>query len=167
MAKRRTIRKKASHTGEARLDSEIRRAKRAVSAASTPGSSASSGPEARHPASTAAQPPAELVPGLMKRLLHTAASPFVTYAETEPSQSAPADQPDLTFSANPLADLARRHVRQFLPRLPGSIDTHCDQVLTSLAKARIQAVLQQSPDQNRPLSDIPRSLTDSRGSVNA
>ena len=158
MAKKRTIRKKASHTGKARLDSEIRRAKRAVSAASTRGPSASQAPDPQHPAAISPQPPAELVPGLMKRLLRAAASTFVTDAQPKHPQPriAPADQPTLTFSANPLANLARRHVRQarqFLPDLPGSIDTHCDQVLTSLANARIQAALQHSPDHNHPLSD--------------
>ena len=92
----------------------------------------------------------------MKRLLRAAASTFVIDVEAKPSQSAPTEKLDLGFSANPLANLARCHVRQarqFLPDLPGSIDTHCNQVLTSLANARIQAALQHSPDHNRPLSD--------------
>ncbi|MCK4849909.1 MAG: hypothetical protein KAT11_01090 [Phycisphaerae bacterium] len=155
MAKRRTIRKKASPSGKTRHDSEIRRAKRAVSAASTHSPSASLAPEPQPAASTAPAPPAELVPGLMKRLLRAAASPFVIDVEAEPSPSAPTEKLDLSFSANPLADLARRHVRQprqFLPDPPGSIDTHCDQLLTSLANARIQAALQNSPDHNHPLS---------------
>ena len=154
--KKRTIRKKASPSGKSRHDSEIRRAKRAVSAASTRGPSASQAPDPQHPAAISPQPPAELVPGLMKRLLRAAASPFVIDVEAEPSQPAPTKKLDLGFSGNPLAELAGRHVRQarqFLPDLPGSIDTHCDQVLTSLANARIQAALQHSPDRNHPLSD--------------
>ncbi len=158
MAKKRTIRKKASPSGKARLDSEIRRAKRAVSAASTRGSSASQAPDPQPPAPTSPGPPAELVPSLMKRLLRAAASTFVTEAQPKHPQPiiAPIEQPESSLSENPLSDLARRHVRQarqFLPDLPGSIDTHCDQLLTSLANARIQAALQNSPDHNHPLSD--------------
>ena len=156
MAKKRTIRKKASPSGKTRHDSEIRRAKRAVSAASTRSPSSSSAPEPQPAASTAPAPPAELVPSLMKRLLRAAASPFVIDVEAKPSQSAPTEKLDLGFSGNPLANLARCHVRQarqFLPDLPASIDTHCHQLLTSLANARIQAALQHSPDRNHPLSD--------------
>ncbi len=150
--KKRTIRKKASPSGKSRHDSEIRRAKRAVSAASTHSSSASQAPEPQ----PAAVPPADLVPGLMKRLLHAAASPFVIEVEAEPSGPTSIKKLDLSFSGNPLAELAGRHVRQarqFLPDLPGSIDTHCDQILTSLANARIQAALQNSPERNHPLPD--------------
>ena len=153
--KKRTTREKASTTGQNRHDSEIRRAKRAVSAALTPSSAASKAPNPQ-PSTTTASPAAELAPGIMKRLLQAAASPFVMDVEAEPSVPAPAEKVDLSSSSNPLAELAGRHVRQagqFPHDMPGSLDLHCHQLLSSLANARIQAALRHSPDSNNPLSD--------------
>ncbi len=154
MAKKKsTIRKKASTTGKNRHDSEVRRAKRAVSAAS---SSGSSGSEAAEPSPSSASPANEASAGIMKRLLQAAASPFVMEVPAEPSVSAATEKLDLSFSGNPLAELAGRHVRQagqFPPDMPSSTDSQCNQLLRNLANARIQTALQIPLDRNRPLSD--------------
>ncbi len=154
--KKRTIRKKASPSGKSRHDSEIRRAKRAVSAAVSRRSSASQAPQPQPPALASAGPAAELVPGIMKRLLRAASSSFAPAAEAKPSQSAPTEKVVLSFPANPLADLARSHVHQagqFRPDRSDSSDTHCRQILASLAQARIKNALQASPNNNQPLAD--------------
>ncbi len=169
MAKKRIISKKSSPSGKAQHDSEIRRAKRAVSAASTESSPPSSAPQPNLPASNAqagdslvAEPSAELVPGFMKRLLRAAAPPFTSAdkADLSPPENAATEQSvlNLNLSANPLTELARRHVaqaRKSLPHPAAATDDHCRQVLTSLAEARIRAAMQHSPNHNRPLSDSP------------
>ena len=169
--KKRTIRKKASPSGKAEHATEIRRAKRAVSAASTDGSSASSSPEPQPAARVAAVVQPDRVPSLMKRLVQAVSSPFASSAaEAGPSvaRTSYADKSALSFSANPLADVARRHVReavQFRPDLSAT-DAHCRRILTSLAEARIHHALKLCPNHDQLLSGSPSFLTDSGGPLN-
>ena len=166
--KKRTIRKKASSSGKAKHATEIRRAKRAVSAASARGSSASSAADAQPPAADAGLPQPERVPSLMKRLVRAVGSPFASSAAEaglSGARTSPAGQSALSVSANPLADVARRHVReavQFRPDISAT-DAHCRRILTNLAEARIYAALKPCPNHDHLLSDSPSSLTDSGG----
>ncbi len=166
VAKKRTIRKKTSRSGKAQHATEIRRAKRAVSAASTRASSPSSAPDSQPPAPTVSLSQPDLAPSLMKRLLRAAASPFAPDPGISQLQTSLPDPSALTFFVNPLADVARRHVRlalQFRPDLSDPTDAHCRRILTSLAQARINAALKLSPNHDHLLSDSPSSLTDSGG----
>jgi len=170
VAKKRTTRKKPLSSGKAKHATEIRRAKRAVSAASTRGSLASSAPDAQ-PAGGAAVPQLERVPSLMKRLVRAVGSPFASSAAEaglSGARTSPAEKSALSVFANPLADVARRHVReavQFRPDISAT-DAHCRRILTNLAEARIYAVLKPCPNHDHLLSDSPSSLTDSGGPAN-
>ena len=170
MAKKRTNRKKSPPSGKAKHDSEVRRAKRAVSAALAQGSSTPSAAEPNPPAvnaqagdSFAPEPSAELVPSLMKRLLRAAATTFTPADDADHSRTEDAvterSTLSLNLSADPLTELARRHIAQARKSLPHSAiaanEDHCRQLLTSLAQARIQAAMQHSPNHNSPLSDSP------------
>ena len=172
MTKKDNIRKKAPHSASSRHDSEIRLARRAVSAASggqAQALSASAGPGAsanKPTATTAAHTSAtataksktptsaELSPArvgtVMKGLLRAAAGLVTRDARSGPHQ-APAvatDQKLADLSCNPLIDLARRHVSlasQFSADSSMRIAAQPDRVLAGLAQAHLRTWMNDSP----------------------
>ena len=174
MAKKRTSRKKAPHPAKTQQDSEIRQARRAVSAASggqaqalsVSGGKTASGADQKKLTSTAsagtstdsaqrssAASPGESsvagVGGVMKGLLRAAAGLVAGNAKPQPQDAkfAATDQSLSSLPCNPLTGLARRHVGR-IGRAPADdsaqLDQHSDRVLAKLARARLGAWLDES-----------------------
>ena len=145
--KKRTVQKKVSRSGKDRHDTEILRAKRAVSAALSDESSV-----ALLPAADASRKPAKSlssagIPGVMKGLVHAAAgllghgSPPVAVEQPTP----PPGHSSLSTYSDPIAELARRHISRSTTSLahPERLtDQFCRQVLANLAQVRLDTVLQ-------------------------
>ena len=162
MAKKRTIRKKASRSGKAQHDSEILRAKRAVSAALTQEGQAIANPAAESPSAAPAPPQPKVpldvsvasnhlsssssaprgLPSIMKGLVRAAAGLVGHDVQPVADELPPLAQPSLTVSCNPLAELARRHASnpgKFLPGFAQHTDELCHHVLADLAKTTLQS----------------------------
>ena len=132
MTKERTIRrKKASRSGKSQHDTEILRARRAVSAALSVESSSDPLPDGESPT----PPPPMDVASDLAQAPASSSSPAGTMAVYS----------SLAISSDPLADLARRHIARLGKSLAGSedpADTICREVLANLAQVRLDTVLQ-------------------------
>lgn len=131
MAKKRTSRKKVSRSGKADLDSDIRRAKEALSAAL--------GDDILNELSSGGDVPDS------KDLLDSQGQ-----AEPLEIEVAAGGQTSLTLFGNPLADLARRHVCQ-QSNPGGCLDDHCVRVLAGLARTRLEILSHRPATANHPL----------------
>ncbi len=149
MARKHTIRKKDLRSGKAQEDSEIRRAKQALSAALSSDASVESSPA--NDSASSVEPALQSSSGVAEVEYvegRGLAKAFVTPARL-------GDHSAWALSGNPLTDLARRHVErvgQFQNSFSSPVDDHCRQVLSSRAKARVQLALRQPANQNRPFS---------------
>ena len=136
MAKERTIRKKkASRSGKSQHDTEILRARRAVSAALSDESSAALLPS---------DSPSG-IPGIMKGLVRAAAGLVGHSSRPVVDEQPPPVYSALSVSADPIAELARRHISQSTESLTGLQDPTnrlCRQVLANMAQVRLDNLLQ-------------------------
>ena len=151
MAKKRTVQKKVSRSGKDRHNSEILRAKRAVSAALSEEFSVGPGPvaapavtaDSSRPAINSSSPAG--IPTAMRGLVRMAAG--LIGRRSEPPADADrkplAANSSLLTSADPVADLARRHIQQSAkslsrPQYPN--EKLCRQILANLAQLRLDTV---------------------------
>ena len=145
MAKKRTVQKKASDSGKSQHDSEILRAKRAVSAAlntePTVTGSAIAGASAK--ASTSGG-----ITAVMKGLVRAAADIVGQGGKSAGEEQPPAVDSVSTATANPLAELARQHIIQSSKSLSRSTESEklCRKILANLARARLDSI-EQNPSQ--------------------
>ena len=117
VAKKRNVHRKASRSGKDRRNSEILRAKRAVSAALGEKSFATPDPvpaTENLPQIAADSSSTPTVPTVMKGLVRVAAG-FIGRRSQPPVDTAEKDSlsySSLFLSADPVAELARRHIRR-------------------------------------------------------
>ena len=154
MVKERTVRKKkASRSGKSQHDTEILRAKRAVSAALSAESALSPPAQPCPPLDTASDlspPPASSsspagIPAVMKGLMRVAAGLVGHGSGSVADDRPPPVYSSLAISSDPLADLVRQHIDRSGKSLAGSDDPTnrlCRQVLTNLVQVRLHTLLQ-------------------------
>ena len=144
VTKKRTSRKKAPHSGKTQQDSEIRRARRAVSAAS--GGQARGLSAAGDKTEAGADTAGPVLKGLLRAVAGLVGSESAESVSKE-SQSRKSDESLSTLPCNPLTGLARRHVGR-IGRAPADdslrLDQHSDRVLAKLARTRLGAWLDES-----------------------
>lgn len=160
VAKERSVRKKkASRSGKSQHDTEILRARRAVSAALSAessadplpaGASAMSGPAQAEPPLDADRLPVNSsspagIPAVMKGLIRVAAGLVGHSSGSVTDDRPPVVYSSVAVSSDPLADLVRRHIARSGKPLIGPqdpTDRLCREVLANLAQVRLDTVLQ-------------------------
>lgn len=136
-SKKSSVRKKKSSRGlQSPRDSEILRAKRAVSAALSVEAVPS---EAAETAEAVSSSGSGSIGGVMKGLVRAAAN--IVGQGTETEETLGATYSGLGVRANPLADMARRHITESsesLSRSGKKSEQLCRKVLADLARARLE-----------------------------